>query len=66
MNSWLKSIKNLITSNSEQNDLYRLLDANICLQAKGLNTIGKTKIRNLSIVHADIYLTNSKSFIFLP
>ena len=53
INSWLKSIKSLITSNSDQNDLYRLLGGNICLQAKGLNTVEKSKIRNLSIVRAE-------------
>ena len=64
MNSWLRSVKNLITSNSDQNDLYRLLDGNICLQAKGLNTVEKSKIRNLSIVRAEACAAVIQHFAF--
>ena len=64
INSWLKSIKSLITSNSDQNDLYRLLGGNICLQAKGLNTLEKSKIRNLSIVRADACAVANEHYAF--
>ena len=53
INSFLKSITSLITSKTDQNDLYRLLDGKIWLQAKGLTTPEKTQIRRLSIVRAE-------------
>ena len=53
MNTFVKSLRNLPTGNTEKSALNPALDGNVWLQARGLSTIEKTQIRNLAVVRAD-------------
>jgi len=64
MNTFVKSLRNLPTVTNEKIALNPALDGNIWLQARGLNTIEKTQIRNLAIVRADACATVIEHYAF--
>lgn len=64
MNSYIKSLRNLSTGNDPQSDLKPSPGGSVWLQARGLNTVEKTKIRNLAVVSADTCATVIEHYAF--
>ena len=64
INLYLKSFRDLPTSKNDKNDLNPALAGSVWLQARGLSTIEKTKIRNLAIVRADVCATVIEHYAF--
>lgn len=64
INLYLKSFRDLPTSKNDKNDFNPALAGSVWLQARGLSTIEKTKIRNLAIVRADVCATVIEHYAF--
>ena len=64
MNAFLKSFRNLPTGKNDQSAFNPALEGSIRLQSRGLSTVQKSNIRNLSIVRADVCATVIEHYAF--
>ena len=64
IHAYLESLRTLPTGKNDENDPNPALGGSICLQARGLSTTEKTKLRHLAIVRADVCSTVIEHYAF--